>query len=301
MGTNAPTAGFLVIDKPSGATSFSMVALVRRLTRVRRVGHAGTLDPLATGVLPVAFGVATRLVQYLDDGPKAYSAVVRFGSATDTFDAEGNVTQTGDPSLVTRDALERALSSFEGEVEQRPPAFSAIKLAGKPLYRYARAGSPVEPPLRRVRIESIDLVQFDDGVARIDVRCWPGTYIRSLAHDLGARLGCPAHLAALRRTESGGFRLSDARTPDELRALAQADALADAMLAPDRAVERRPAALLGDARTAEVLHGRDLALAADGGPGERLCRAYSTDGRFLGMLERTADARWHPRNVLGGA
>jgi tRNA pseudouridine55 synthase len=294
--------GFFVIDKPTGVTSFSMVSLVRRLTGVRRVGHAGTLDPLATGVLPVAVGQATRLIEYLDVASKTYVARVRFGATTDTYDAEGAVTATGDPALATRAAIEALLPAFIGDIDQTPPAFSAIKVAGQPLYRYARAGEVVELKPRRVRIDRITLLRFDPPEAEIEVFCGKGTYIRSLAHDLGQRLGCGAHLAALRRTSTGGFSIGDAITPDALTALAEAGRLEDALLAPDRAVERLRAAIVSAAHAADVRAGRDLCLEC--APGARkpaadeICRAYEVDGSFLGVIEARPEGSWHPAKVV---
>jgi tRNA pseudouridine55 synthase len=289
-------SGFLIIDKPAGATSFSMVSLVRRLTGSRRVGHAGTLDPLATGVLPIAVGQATRLIEYLDDAAKTYEARVRFGVTTDTYDAEGMVVAERDAARLTAAAVEHALAEFVGELEQRPPAYSAIKLAGKPLYRYAREGVAIEAAARTIRIESIELRSFEAGEAELAVRCGKGTYIRSLAHDLGERLGCGAHLTGLRRTSSGGFRTEDAHSPDELVAAAAGDRLVDLLLAPDRAVERRPAAILGADRARELRLGRDVAL--DSFLHAEMCRAYSTEGEFLGVLRSSGRGAWHPHKVL---
>lgn len=291
--------GFIVVDKPSGATSFAMVSLVRRLTGVRRVGHAGTLDPLASGVLPVAVGHATRFIEYLDESRKAYTAHVRFGEATDTYDADGTVTERGDPSTINAAAIEVALPEFTGDLLQAPPAYSAIKLKGRPLYSYARAGVAVEPAPRLVHVERIALRSFEPPVAVLDVECGKGTFVRSLAHDLGRRLGCPAHLVALRRTASGGFRIEDARTPDELRALAADGRLDDVILAPDRGVERRPAAILGHAHSLDLAFGRDLALPPRAGAD--LCRAYSAEGAFLGMLRWAPSGVWHPEKVVAGA
>ncbi len=287
--------GFLILNKPTGVTSFSMVALVRRLIGVRRVGHAGTLDPLASGVLPVAVGQATRLIEYLDDERKTYVARVAFGAATDSYDAEGAVTATGDASAVTAHALAAALPAFIGEIAQVPPAYSAIKLAGKPAYRYAREGAPVELAARSVQIESIALMNFDAGVAEFVVRCGKGTYIRSLAHDLGSALGCPAHLAALVRTATGGFTLEQAHTPAALREAADTGVLGELMLAPDRAVERRPALIFGPAHALDVTQGRDVPSTTDNA---HIARAYTVDGAFLGVLEAAVDGRWHPAKML---
>ena len=288
--------GFLIVDKPSGVTSFSMVSLVRRLTGVRRVGHAGTLDPLASGVLPVAVGYATRFIEYLDDALKIYAAQVRFGEATDTYDAAGTVVTRGDASDVTAAAIQRELAGFVGEIVQMPPLFSAIKVAGKPLYRYAREGADVTVAARTVYVDSAELRSYTDGIAEIEVRCGKGTYIRSIAHDLGKRLGCGAHLAALRRTSSGGFGAGDAHSTDELESLADEGRLDEAMLAADRAVERRPAAIFASGHGVDVTSGRDVSFettrAAD------LCRAYSTEGDFLGVLRHRGAGVWHPEKVV---
>jgi tRNA pseudouridine55 synthase len=292
--------GFFVVDKPQGVTSFAMVALLRRLTGVRRAGHAGTLDPLATGVLVIAVGQATRLIRFTEDAPKEYRARVRFGIATDTYDAEGAVTAIGDASMLDEDGLRALLPRFTGQIEQRPPAYSAIKLAGKPLYRYARQGAPVEPAARPVFVERIDLRSFDASTheAELDVVCGKGTYIRSLAHDLGQLAGCGAHLAGLRRAASSGFTLADASTPDELTAATADSRLDEMLLAPDRAVEALGAAILGSASTDRLGQGRDLAL--PGVAGYEWCRAYSTEGSFVGVLASRGGSLWHPEIVFSG-
>lgn len=288
--------GFVVIDKPSGVTSFSVVALMRRLTGVRRVGHAGTLDPLASGVLPVAIGQATRFIEYLDDTVKVYLARIRFGVSTDTYDSEGSVTRERDVTSLSAEDVEAVLRGFRGEIEQRPPAYSAIKLRGKPLYRYARDGDAVEAPPRMVRIDAIELVGFEAGEAQMRVWCGGGTYIRSLAHDAGERLGVGGHLTGLVRERSGGFSLEDARRPDELRALADAGRLDEAVLAVDRAVERRRAVILGAVSAGEVSVGRDIAFETDSDA--TMCRAYGVEGDFLGVLSRTPGGCWHPTKML---
>jgi tRNA pseudouridine55 synthase len=291
--------GFFIVDKPAGVTSFSVVALVRRLTGIRRVGHAGTLDPLASGVLPVAVGHATRLIEYTDGEPKAYLARVRFGVETDTEDAEGTVTAESDATGLSAGAIAAALPPFVGLIEQVPPRYSALKLAGKPLYRYAREGADVEPAARRVRVDRIELVSFDNVVAEIAVVCGKGTYIRSIARDLGRAVGTGAHLAGLVRTRSAGFTLADANAPDELRTAAEAGRLGDLLLAPDRAVERRPAAILGGDRERAVRWGRDVRIEAAPTPaGGEHCRAYDLHGRFLGMLEHRSGTLWHPAKVV---
>lgn len=298
-------SGFLIIDKPSGVTSFSMVSLVRRLTGVRRVGHAGTLDPLATGVLPVAIGQATRLIEYLDGQAKTYVARLRFGIETDTYDADGAVTTTVDASHLSAAQLQAALPALIGDLQQTPPAFSAIKLAGKPAYTYAREGTSIALPPRHVRIDRITLLGFDRSAppeASIEVVCSPGTYIRSLAHDLGRALGVGAHLAALRRTASGGFMVERARSPEQLQQLADEGRLEAALLAPDRAVERFRAAIVADRHAADVISGRpfelNLALGAAALRDGEVCRAYDVDGRFLAVIEAEDGGRLRAAKVL---
>jgi tRNA pseudouridine55 synthase len=291
----AKLSGFIIVNKPSRVTSFSMVSLIRRLTGVRRVGHAGTLDPLASGVLPVAVGHATRLIEYLDDVGKTYVARISFGMATDTYDADGEPTRVMDASRLTAEAVESELSGFVGDIEQTPPLYSALKIAGKPLYRYAREGTVVAVAARVVSVESIELRSFGEGVAEIEVSCGKGTYIRSLAHDLGARLGCGGHLSGLVRSSTGGFGIEEAHAPEELIAAAAEGRLDDLVLAPDRAVERRPAVILEHEHAADVRSGRELRVYSRGEA--QVCRAYSVGGAFLGLLKRRSGALWHPEKV----
>lgn len=199
--------GFLNINKPRGLTSHDVVARIRRLTKIRQIGHTGTLDPFATGVLPICIGKATRLIEYLDDD-KAYLATVQFGSNTDSYDIDGEITQTFDKK-VTQEEILTALDDFRGEIEQFPPIYSAIKVNGKKLYEYARKGEDVEIKPRKVLIERLELKNFDPEKqeAILEVKCSKGTYIRSLAFDLGKNLGTGAHLSALIRTQAGKFTL----------------------------------------------------------------------------------------------
>lgn len=212
--------GILVVDKPKGLSSFDVVRQVRRLCQTRRVGHAGTLDPLATGVLPVAVGQATRLVEYLMAGEKNYQAICRLGVVTDTQDCEGRVLRESPWQLVDRAAFDAVLAGFVGEIKQLPPMFSALKKDGQPLYRLARQGIEVERQLRTVCIDSLVVDAFAPPDVTVTVRCSKGTYIRTLCHDIGQRLECGAHMAALRRLACGTFTLSACHTLEELQALA---------------------------------------------------------------------------------
>ena len=210
--------GVVVVDKPLGPTSFAIVRQARLLTGVRKVGHGGTLDPAASGVLPICFGEATKIAQFLLDADKEYDAVVSFGAATDTYDATGTITERRPAAHVTAADVEGALVGFRGWITQRPPAYSALKRDGRPLYERARAGEPVEATPRQVRIDRLELSSFTvtpEGEPRagLTIGCSKGTYIRSLAHDLGTALGVGAHLYALRRTRSGPFRIQDAIPP----------------------------------------------------------------------------------------
>lgn len=228
--------GVVVIDKPGGLTSFDVVARVRRALGERRVGHTGTLDPMATGVLPVCVGEATKLVPFLMSGDKAYEAEVRLGVTTDSYDATGAVTSETNAANVSRADVERALQGFVGTLQQRPPMHSAVRVGGQRLYKLAHQGLEVERQPRAVVVHAIELVAYEAPLARLRVRCGKGTYIRSLAADVGAVLGVGAHLTALRRTRVGPFGLDravalDALSP-ETPLVSPAQALADHATVP---------------------------------------------------------------------
>ena len=232
--------GFLNILKPPGMTSAAVVAVTRRLTGEKRVGHAGTLDPEAAGVLPIMIGRAARLFDYLVDKEKTYVAEVAFGTSTDTQDATGRVIATG-TAYPTMAQVEEAAAKLTGDIWQRPSAYSAIKRDGKPLYELARKGQEVEAPLRQVHVERIDLhgEQPDHGVL-MTVRCGRGTYIRSICHDMGELVGCPAHMRFLLRSQSGAFDLSTAMTLEEAAAYAEEGVLAERLLALDAPLQHLP-------------------------------------------------------------
>jgi tRNA pseudouridine55 synthase len=225
--------GVVNLDKPVGPTSHDMVGLLRRLTGTRRIGHAGTLDPLASGVLPVLVGPATRFSEELTGGRKRYDAAIRLGARSATDDGEGPITPSGVPAP-DRPAIEAALDELVGTFDQRPPTFSARKQGGRTAHRAARAGAPIELAPRRVTVDRIDLLGITDvdGArdVRIDLRCGAGTYVRAIARDLGERLGCGGYLAALRRTEAAGLRVEDAVSPEQLESMARDGRLADAIL-----------------------------------------------------------------------
>ena len=218
---NASLFGFLNIYKPKGLTSHDVVARLRKITKVRQIGHTGTLDPFATGVLPICIGKATRLIEYLDDD-KEYLATVQFGKNTATYDLEGEISATFDKK-VTEEDVKNALKDFEGEISQIPPIYSAIKVNGKKLYDYARQGQDIEIKPRKVTISKIGLKEFDktSQSAKITVACSKGTYIRSIAYDLGAKLGCGGYLTALERTKAGKFQVNTAIKLEDLTEVSQ--------------------------------------------------------------------------------
>ncbi len=211
--------GVLIVDKPQGKTSFDIVRQVRRLCKTRRVGHAGTLDPLATGVLPVAVGWATRLVEYMMAGDKTYLATLKLGVATDTQDSEGRVIEVKEWQDIDRASLNKTITDFIGEIDQLPPMYSALKKDGKPLYQLARQGVEVERQTRSLRIDSLVIDDFAPPFVTFTVRCSKGTYVRTLCHDIGQKLGSAAHMTSLRRLSCGHFDASSSHTLEELQDL----------------------------------------------------------------------------------
>jgi tRNA pseudouridine55 synthase len=281
--------GVLVCDKPAGMTSHDVVARVRRLAGQRRVGHGGTLDPPATGVLVVALGRATRLLPYLPMEPKRYLAVIAFGAETDTLDAAGTVVAEADAAEVDGPALERALAGFLGVQEQVPPMVSAVKVGGERLYAKARRGETVERKPREVTIHALELRELAGGerpVATVVVTCSGGTYVRALAADLGRALGTLAHLASLRRTAAGAFDEAGARPLDELQTLAESDRLGEVVIEPAtalaplgvRPVSAREAVALASGQTLGPT-GRDGPVAAVGPDGHLVAVIQDGAGR----------------------
>lgn len=215
--------GFLNVYKPQGKTSHDIVAILRRVTKIKQIGHTGTLDPFAEGVLPICIGKATRLIEYLEDD-KAYIGTVQFGKSTSTYDIEGEGVNFSDKK-VTKEEIEITLCQFRGEIEQLPPIYSAIKVKGKKLYEYARAGEDVKIEPRRVNIYKLEVVSFDyeKQTAELMIECSKGTYIRSIANDLGEALGCYGHLAKLVRSKAGLFLLENSIKLDDLQTLEQVE------------------------------------------------------------------------------
>jgi tRNA pseudouridine55 synthase len=287
--------GVLVCDKPAGMTSHDVVARVRRLAGQRRVGHGGTLDPPATGVLVLALGRATRLLPFLPMEPKRYLARIAFGAETDTLDASGTVTATAETAGVDEPALRGALGGFLGPQQQLPPMVSAVKVGGERLYAKARRGESVERATRPIVIHALELVDFAAGErpeATVAVTCSGGTYVRSLAADLGRRLGSLAHLAALRRTAAGQFTETDAHTLPALEALA--GGLARVVLAPAQALRSIAVRPLSAAEAAALATGATLPPSGRAEP----VAALAPDGRLVAVIQDDA-GRARSRVVLG--
>lgn len=290
------SSGFLNIDKPPGMTSHDIVAKVRRGTGVKKVGHAGTLDPMATGVLIVCLGYATRLSDFVMNHTKIYAAEVVLGIETDTYDAEGQTVKASD-TPVTLAQVEAILPQFRGEIEQIPPMYSAIKQGGKKLYELARQGQSVERPARPVNIENLTLTTWEYPRFSLQITCSPGTYIRSLAHDMGQILGVGAHLTALRRLASGDFRVENAVTFATLQEAMQRQEWSGFLYPPDSALQAYTRIDLSDEESQRVQHGGFIEYTDASTP---LLRAYRPDGQLLALLEPVpdSDSLWKPNKVF---
>jgi tRNA pseudouridine55 synthase len=297
--------GWLAVDKPAGMSSAAVVAQVKRLLDAAKAGHGGTLDPLATGVLPIALGEATKTVSYVMDGAKAYRFTIRWGEATDTDDAEGAITARSDvrPDAA---AIRAGLGGFVGAIDQAPPAYSAIKIDGRRAYSLARAGAPVELGPRTVRIDSLELVETtDENHAVFDVRCGKGAYMRSLARDIAVRLGTVGHIVALRRTKAGPFLEEEAISLASLESLVHSAPPSAYLLAVETALDDIPALALNATQADHLRHGRPVRVwGPEGrafvdtsrlGEGDVLCAM--ADGRPV-ALARLEDGEIRPMRVL---
>ena len=286
--------GVLLLDKPQGITSQTAVTRVKRLYNAEKAGHTGTLDPMATGLLPIALGEATKFSGALLDADKTYDATVRLGVTTTTGDLEGEVTQTCAAPELENAALEEVLARFRGEIVQVPPMYSALKREGRPLYEYARAGTTVERAPRRVTISELALRGREGADVKIRVACSKGTYVRVLAEDIGQALACGACLAALRRVRVDGLDISDAVTLAALEGMSLAER--DARLLPvDALVAGLPALTLDEACSRRV--GQGMSVEAPDTERQGLVRLYGAEGRFLG-LAHAADGRLQPRRMV---
>ncbi len=278
-------------------TSHDVVAIVRKLLKQKRVGHAGTLDPLASGVLPICVGQATRVAEYLSESGKAYQAEIVFGTATDTYDAEGKVIATANTSGLTPDLIEEALEHFRGPLMQSPPLYSAIKIQGQPAYKKARAGQVIELEPRPVVIYALEILAWIPPRLTLSIECSKGTYIRSLAHDLGMQAGCYAYLSSLVRTRSGPFTLSDSISLEQLAEAVKSDSIQRYTFPIDKAIEHLPIIKL-DAETVEhVKHGSIFSHVQANNAG--LARVYDDNGTVIAIAEWNEEQQvWQPRKVF---
>ena len=293
--------GILNINKPERKTSYSIVAMVKRLTGEKHAGHAGTLDPMATGVLPVCLGQATRLVEYLMDTTKTYRAEIELGVSTDSFDREGTVTQQEDTSGITLKQLETTLNSFRGVITQIPPMYSAVKHQGKPLYELARAGIDVERKSRTAKIYSLELNSWENPILHIEVTCGKGTYIRSLANDLGQVLGCGAMLKNLERSRCGIFDIKEAITPEHFEEACRVGYWESLLYPMDSILSLWETVIVGEEKAQAIRNGALLTLTENTSNKveTEFCRAYTWDGSLLGILRfDTVKQQWQPEKVF---
>ncbi|MFQ6091876.1 MAG: tRNA pseudouridine(55) synthase TruB [bacterium] len=279
--------GVLNINKPTGLTSHEVVTTVRRMVGGSKVGHTGTLDPLATGVLLLCVGKATRIAPYLTNEEKEYVATIRLGVTTDTFDADGEVLEQREVTVSVED-VRQALRSFVGKIEQIPPMFSAVRHSGKRLYQLARAGETVEREARQVHISGIDLIDFQDNDLTVRVHCSRGTYVRSLAVDIGENLGCGAHIVALQRTRVGRFRLEQSLALEQVERLAAETVLSRHMVSMNEALVHLAEVRVGGRARRRIEHGapvawKDVATPVRWTSGQKTVRILGSDDTLLAL------------------
>jgi tRNA pseudouridine55 synthase len=291
-------SGALVVDKPTGMTSHDVVQAIRNGTGIRRAGHTGTLDPRASGVLVVLLGPAVRLSEYVSASDKRYQAIVRMGASTDTFDADGKFTRRSDaPINVTEGQFEEALKKFIGHIEQTPPPYSAVKVQGRKAYEMAREGEEVDLAPRTIDVYHLEVLEWAPPEVVIDVHCSSGTYVRSLANDLGDLLGCGAYLVGLRRTKSGRFSLRDATPLRKLQEAFHAGNWAQYLIPAAEALADWPAIELDPDQVDAIKHGHRIPAAEDAKPG--MVRAVSMAGELVALMELEEDTRqWRPKKVF---
>ena len=301
---NAPVTvngvdGAIIVDKPAGMTSHDVVNRLRRLSDTRKIGHLGTLDPMATGILPLLTGRATRLAQFFSAGEKKYDAVIRFGWATDTYDREGTPTSEPVTPSFTREDLENALAPFRGIFLQMPPPFSAKKIAGTPAYKLARKNLPVELKPVEVQVFALHLDAFDGSTARVRVHCSAGTYLRGIAHDVGQRLGGGAFLESLRRTDSGDFTEEHAHSLEELANLAENGRLRDALIPAAKLLPQFSSATVDVLTAGQIRQGKDFRLSPFlAKPLSKYVKAISQEGDLVAIGEARLPLLYHPILVL---
>ena len=286
----------LIVDKPAGLTSHDVVARVRRTTGEKSIGHLGTLDPMATGVLPLVLGRFTRLAQFYTDSDKRYEGAIRFGWATDTYDAEGTPTSPEQPANLSIETVRTAAREFTGEIDQYPPPFSARKIAGIPAHRLARKGQPVELKPKRVDVKQLEILGCEGGLARFRAWVSSGTYLRSLAHDLGAKLGPGGHLAELRRTAVREFSIDEAHSLEQVEQAMAAGQLDELFLHPRLVLPEFPAVVASEESAARVRHGGAVNLPEFSQAA--IVRVFAGQRELLAIARRVAGTLFQPKVVL---
>ncbi len=289
-------SGVIVVDKPIGMTSHEVVQVIRRGTGIRRAGHTGTLDPRASGVLIILVGPAVRLSEYISASDKRYQAVIRLGTTTDTYDADGRVLSSADVH-VTEEQFEEVLKSFIGEIEQVPPPYSAVKVNGRKAYEMAREGEEVDLAPRIITVYNLELLEWAPPEVVIDVYCSSGTYVRSLANDLGAKLGCGATLTGLRRTKSGRFTLRDAVPLRKLRDCFADNSWYQYVIPAAEALSDWPSVELSNEQVDAIRHGHRIP--SETMPEQKMARGISEQGELVALLEYDTESHeWQPRKVF---
>ncbi len=291
--------GVIIVDKPREWTSHDVVNKMRRLAGARKIGHLGTLDPGATGVLPLVIGRATRLAQFFTRNDKTYQGVIRFGYSTDSYDMDGLATSPETPVTLDRQELEKLFDRFRGELRQVPPPVSAKKVAGRPAYELARKGQPVELEPVTVKVYELQLISVEGCEATILLHCSAGTYVRSIAHDAGQALGCGAFLKSLRRIASGDFTIERARTLEELSALAHEGRLQEALIPAAELLPAFPAELVDAITAGHIRNGRDFRVSPfQAREGTRYVKAVTPQGELVAIGEARLPHLYHPVLVL---
>ena len=291
--------GVITIDKPQGWTSHDVVGKLRRIAQTKKVGHLGTLDPMATGVLPMIVGRATRLAQFFTRNEKVYEGTIRFGFSTDSYDADGSPISDPQPVDFSETQLEDWLNRFRGSFDQTPPPISAKKIGGKKAYELARANIVVELKPVPVTVFDLALLSFDGTEARVRIHCTAGTYVRSIAHDVGQLAGCGAHLSALRRTSSGDFTIESAKTLEQLAALATEGRLSEALVPAAKLLPDFPSEMVDDITEGRIRQGRDFHVSPFRvRPGSKYVKAISHAGQLVAIGEAKLPNIYHPILVL---
>jgi tRNA pseudouridine55 synthase len=291
--------GALVVDKPSGWTSHDVVSKVRRLAGTKKVGHLGTLDPGATGVLPLVIGRATRLAQFYTRNDKIYEGVIYFGYSTDSYDADGQPTSLARDIVLVREELDAVLQKFRGPLAQVPPPISAKKIAGRPAYELTRKRQPFDLKPADVEVYSLNLVRLEGCEAEVRVHCSAGTYLRSIAHEAGQALGCGAFLKSLRRVASGDFKIEGARTLEQLAALAEAGRFEEAVIPAAQLLPEFPAEMVDPLTAGQIRNGRDFRISPfQLRPGGRFVKAVTSEGQLVAIGEARLPHLYHPVLVL---